>query len=327
MKSANDRHVQVECTVCFKKTRSDHLKRHMRKHRDLYSLAENDMREEIQERKRQYENRMEKIRMIKEIAQQEEAPLECIEEVEKTSPSETLETLEKEMLKDNQNYLEMIEHGKDIDTIIYKGIVREESLTKERKHSLDLYRKQRPRFDIASVELRIWQGQALSLIEKPTERQVIWIAGRQGNEGKSWFQNYVEGYFGFHRVFRSDLRIKHKDMCQVLKKRSLGSIDIFLFNDARSVNEEEFSLYRILEDIKDGHATTSKYDNDNIRFKTPNIVIIFSNHYPKLQKLSRDRWQIFNANKDGLNDVTLQVRKMKKDGYNIQNDDHLKKYM
>jgi len=92
MKSVNDRHVQVECTVCFSKMRSDNLKRHMRKHRDLYSLAENDMREEIQERKRQYENRMEKIRMVKEIAQQEEAPLECIEEVEKTSPSETLET-------------------------------------------------------------------------------------------------------------------------------------------------------------------------------------------------------------------------------------------
>ena len=84
MKSGNDRHVQVECAVCFKKMRSDHLKRHMRKHRDLYSLAENDMREEIQKRKRQYENRLERIQLVKEIAQQEEAPLECIEEVEKT---------------------------------------------------------------------------------------------------------------------------------------------------------------------------------------------------------------------------------------------------
>ena len=39
--------------------------------------------------------------------------------------------------------------------------MREESLTKERKSSLDLYRKQRPRFDIANMELRIWQEQAL----------------------------------------------------------------------------------------------------------------------------------------------------------------------
>ena len=94
MESGNVRHVQVECTVCFKKMRSDNLKRHMRKHRDIYSLAENDMREEIQERKRQYENRKKIIRLIKEIAQQEEAPLECIEEVEKTSSPETVETLQ-----------------------------------------------------------------------------------------------------------------------------------------------------------------------------------------------------------------------------------------
>ena len=298
----------------------------MRKHRDLYSLAENDLREEIQERKRQYENRMERIRLVKEIAQEEEAPLECIEEVEETSLSERLETLETEMLKDNQKYLEMIDHGKNIASIIDKGIVREESLSKNRKYAFDLYRKQRPRFDIANMELRSWQEQALTIIEKPTERQVIWITGHQGNEGKTWFQCYVEAYFGFHRVVRIDLRIKHANVCQILKKRSLGSIDIFLFNDARSVNDEEFNLYHILEDVKDDQATTSKYDNDNIRFKTPNTLMVFSNHYPKLQKLSRDRWQIFNINKDGLNDVTMQVMKKEKDGYNVQNVDHLQKY-
>ena len=67
---------------------------------------------------------------------------------------------------------------------------------------MDLYRKQRPRFDIANMELRMWQNQTLNLIDKPTERQVIWITGRQGNEGKTWFQCYAEAYFGFHRVVR-----------------------------------------------------------------------------------------------------------------------------
>ena len=42
------------------------------------------------------------------------------------------------MLKDNQKYLELIEHGKDIATIRDKSNVREESLTKERKYALDL---------------------------------------------------------------------------------------------------------------------------------------------------------------------------------------------
>ena len=208
-----------------------------------------------------------------------------------------------------------------------EGTIREESLTKERKLALDLYRRQEPRFDISVAQLRPWQEEALKLFNHPSERQVIWLTGRQGYEGKSWFQNYVESYFGYHRVARVDLRIKHANVCNVLKKRSLASANIFLFNDARSVSGEEHNLYRILEDIKDGQATATKYDNNNIRFKTPNTVMIFSNSYPKVNQLSRDRWQIFNTNKDGLNDVTLQVMKMKKDGYNIQNDDHLKKYM
>jgi len=80
------RNTQIECKVCLRKMRSDIIKRHMRKHKDLYSLDEEDMREEIQQRKRQYENRMEIIRLAREIAQQEEAPLECFEEEEKILP-------------------------------------------------------------------------------------------------------------------------------------------------------------------------------------------------------------------------------------------------
>ena len=143
----------------------------------------------------------------------------------------------------------------------------------------------------------------MKYFESPTQRQVIWIRGNKGNEGKSWFQNYVQSFFGYHRVCRLDLRIKHANICNVLQKRTLGTIDIFLFNDSRSVSGDELNLYRILEDIKDGQATTSKYNNDNIRFKTPNTVMVFSNHYPNLKKLSRDRWILLHPNMDGLKDI------------------------
>ena len=305
------RNKNVECMICLRKMRSDTLKRHIRKHRDIYSLNEKDMREEIKERKRQYDNKEARKRLVREIALQENAPMSCIEEDQgygvKTLVDE--KGLEEDLYQDNQKYLENIELGKKISTILDKGVIREESLTKERKDALGLYRKQRPHFDILNVQLRPWQEQALKLVEKPSERNIIWILGRHGNEGKTWFQCYIESYFGFHRVARVDLRIKHASVCQVLKKRSLSSIDIFLFNDSRSVSGEEINLYRILEDIKDGQATTSKYDNDNIRFKTPNTVMIFSNQYPNVQKLSSDRWQIYHANQDGLNDLTLQTLK------------------
>ena len=292
----------VKCKICDKSIRSDHVKRHSHTHKELYALDVNDMREEIKERKRQYENREERKRSVREIAQQEGTSLECIGEQTSLAALD-IETLEVEMFKDNQKYLENIELGKQVDNIIDKGVIREESLIKERKYALDLYRKLRSCFDITTVQLRQWQQDAMKYFESPTTRQVIWIRGNNGNEGKSWFQNYVQTFYGYHRVCRLDLRIKHANVCNVLKKRTLGTIDIFLFNDSRSVSGEDVNMYRILEDVKDGQATTSKYDNDNIRFKTPNTVMVFSNHLPDLKKLSKDRWVLLLVNKDGLEDV------------------------
>ena len=128
MEGCKDYHRQVECTICFKVMRNDNLKRHMRKHRDLYSLDQKDMREEIKERKRQYDNREERKHLVREIAQEEDAPLECIEEQIDTPVDE--ESLEDELLKGNQIYLDKIEIGKQITAIIEKGIVKEESLKK-----------------------------------------------------------------------------------------------------------------------------------------------------------------------------------------------------
>ena len=193
-----------------------------------------------------------------------------------------------------------------ISSIIDENDIYEQSLGKEKQEALLLYRRQQPQFSILGVELRPWQHDAMKYFELPTKRQVIWIYGRHGNEGKTWFQNYVYTYYGHRRVCKLDLRIKHANICNVLKKQTLGTIDIFLFNDSRSVSGEDLNLYRILEDIKDGQATTSKYDNDNIRFKTPNTIMVFSNKQPDLKKLSKDRWILLHPNKEGLKVVCMK---------------------
>ena len=69
------RNKQIGCNVRFRKMRSDQTKCHMRKRRDLYSLDEKYTREQIKQRKRQYENRDERKRLLREIAHQGNAPL------------------------------------------------------------------------------------------------------------------------------------------------------------------------------------------------------------------------------------------------------------
>ena len=282
--------------------RSDNLERHTKIHDAILDMSDDEAREEL--KARHVANMERKVKRQR------------IEELERdiATDEDEYDELRQRLLLDNRVYLEKIELGRKIFDILNEGVVRENSLAKDFKEALDIFRKTRARYDIENVELRPWQRDALKLFECPSERKVIWITGRDGNEGKTWFQGYVESYFGYYRVARVDLRIKHANICNVLKKKSLGSIDIFLFNDARSVSGEELNLYRILEDIKDGQATASKYDNDNLQFKTPNTIMIFSNQYPKTQKLSRDRWRIYHPNQDGLKDVTDAILKMRKDG-------------
>ena len=219
-----NRNKYVLCNICSKSVRSDNFNRHSKIHKNIM-LKMDEEPEAIHINEKHYQ-------ILDEGREKINKNME-----------ETLENLRVDLLNRNQVYLEKIELGKNIAGIIDEGVVQEDSLTKERKLALELYRKQKPRFVISNVKLRPWQEQAIALIYNPSERQIIWVTGRKGNEGKTWFQCYMESYFGFHRVVRVDLRIKHENVCNVLKKRSLGAADIFLFNDSRSVSGEELNLY------------------------------------------------------------------------------------
>ena len=267
-------------------------------HKDILELPDDELKEELQIRhKLQAENDRKRQRVV-DTAQNlgVSVPDEVRDStiVDRGNIRAHLTTL-------NKIYLEKVDLGEEISNIISEGEIHEECMTKEYKHALELYKQHWKRLDVAEVVLRPWQKETFTLFQcPPDDRTVVWIYDKSGNTGKSWFQNYVEAYYGYNRVFRCDLRIKHRDMCNILRKRSLATVDIFLFNDSRSVTGEDWNMYRILEDIKDGAATTSKYDNQIIKFKTPNHVIIFSNSWPDMKHLSKDRWKIFKPCDGGL---------------------------
>ena len=313
-----DRHKKVECDVCNKLMRSDHLKRHKQTHRDLLSLPVNEIKNELETRQEIKKKQEERIQKIEEIAKENNLAIPDEITSRKRESVDKIADVRTRCLQNQQLYLEKIELGKQVATIIENGDVIYESLGKIDKEAFDTYRKYL-KVDISDIVLRKWQEEAMKLFDSPTERQVIWITDILGGKGKTFFQKYVVGYYGQSRVARLDLRVKHANACNVLKKLPLATIDIFLFNDVRSQYGEDLNLYRLLEDIKDGQATTSKYDNDNIRFKTPNIVMIFSNKYPNLKKLTNDRWVVLHPNNDGLKDFTAGLRKKKEQTCNFPN--------
>ena len=169
-----------------------------------------------------------------------------------------------------------------------------------------------PIIDVESAELRLWQQQCLQLVDIQSERQVIWIKGMRGNEGKSWLQSYVQSMYGFARTVRLDFKGKVNDIYLALSKRPLTTTDIFMFNDGRASSEDAKPCYSVLEAIKDDTAINGMYHSEEVRFKTPNVVIVFSDVNQDVMQLSQDRWQILSITKDGLKrqDRRLAERKI-----------------
>ena len=142
---SGNRNKQVDCKVCHRKMRSDAFKRHMFTHQKIITLEEDEMREEIRRRKQERDTGEERRRIARRIADEEGISLEdCGLDVSNNTLNQGREEdLEEIMLKNNQSYQEMIERGKRITGIIRKGTVCEGSLSREHKHALDLYRKER----------------------------------------------------------------------------------------------------------------------------------------------------------------------------------------
>ena len=210
-----------------------------------------------------------------------------------------------ELLKNNAKYSQQLEMGSKIYDVLYKGLVKEESLKREHKQAFDIYRKQQSQINLDETELRPWQQDLLEKIKQPSDREVIWVRGFKGNEGKTWFQAYLESRYGYERVVRMDLKARQQDLLYALSRRPLCAADIFLFNVPRASEENDFCSYSTLEAIKDGTGTSTKYHTTPIRFRTPNIVMVFSNTAPVPNTMSRDRWSLYNIEGNKLVSITL----------------------
>ena len=106
------------------------------------------------------------------------------------------------------------------------------------------------------------------------------MRGFKGNEGKTWFQAYLESRYGYERVVRMDLKARQQDLLYALSRRPLCAADIFLFNVPRASEENDFCSYSTLEAIKDGTGTSTKYHTTPIRFRTPSVVMVFPTQHP-----------------------------------------------
>lgn len=147
-------------------------------------------------------------------------------------------------------------------------------------------------------ELRPWQSQIIELVKlQPDDRTINWVYDETGMNGKTVFSKYL--YAKHDSIICTGGG--NKDIAcllSILKKdgRDLNKNTSFIFNFPRST---EGVSYKAIESVKDGLMTSVKYESSTLVFNCPHVWI-FSNELPELEKISKDRWKLWNIKNDIL---------------------------
>ena len=159
--------------------RSDHLKSHMKKHGDLSSENPEQICKSILE-----SNDIPETSMYRKKPKVNDLHSDGLDETHKplTVGVDTMQ-FENIILYDNQEYKRKLDLGKKIYEFIHKNDVYPNSVRPEYKEALDVYMEESVESFHTNVELKPWQNELLMYI-KPHDREIIWVVGKDGNEGK-----------------------------------------------------------------------------------------------------------------------------------------------
>ena len=268
---------KIMCKVCCREMRSDNLERHKKQHL-----------------KRNEDNPVTNENKIKD------------------------EEFRKALINLENEYQKKIVQGQKIYKMLGEGVVSYQALTRDMKEEVDLYMENQENFrDIGNIELKPWQESLLEYVQQPCDREIFWVVGKEGNEGKNWFQKYVKSWLGARRVVTGiDIKANNASIFQALRKCPIATADIFLFNIGKSMKKFDRINYDALEQMKDGEPFASRYNSQQLKIRVPNVVMVFSNSPPNVNELAKVRFRVFNINNNELEGNV----KIKKENFDSDSD-------
>ena len=185
------RNLSKTCEICLKSMRGDVLKRHMKKHEKEHTvdLNKNSAKCEIcmkTMRKDHLKRHMNKH--------------------EKKIITNSGGMLYNDMTIEMQDFNRKKEMGRKIKEIMENNAnFNENALSKEKKEALEIFNLYGKSSQVVKTNWRGWQQGLRTYLNKPTEREIIWVIGVKGNEGKSFFQERVCDEFGHDKVCNMEI--------------------------------------------------------------------------------------------------------------------------
>lgn len=162
------------------------------------------------------------------------------------------------------------------------------------------------------IALLPWQEQALGIMRKLTERQVMVIWDPKGSRGKSHLVDYLDsnnkGFqvapsLGSTKEIIQTVNNEYVDRMQydptVQTERQLMFVDLTRSAD-QSITGKMWSIWlSAMEDILKGKLFEARYKYSKIWVEPPYMAIM-TNHLPPLGNLTHDRWQIYTFDENDM---------------------------
>lgn len=153
----------------------------------------------------------------------------------------------------------------------------------------DYIRDNLPVPDVPCFPLFPWQQDLNQiLIHEPDDRSVIFVVDQGGNKGKSWFAKY---YCSLHENAFLMRPGKHADMAYQLPE----TLRVLFLDCTRK--QLEYLPYTLLEELKDGYVSCTKYESCIKRYARLHVVVLM-NQYPDKTSLSEDRYSAYKIEAD-----------------------------
>ena len=128
-----------------------------------------------------------------------------------------------------------------------------------------------------------WQYAVLETLFGQNDREILWVCDKDGNNGKTFISHLLNICYNY---LLCDGSVNTRDMAFLLPDNDIPGACIDVCRAAG--NQLDFMS---LENLKNGYVISGKYAGKVIRFVSPNILIL-SNFYPDITRLSADRWRV-----------------------------------
>lgn len=155
-----------------------------------------------------------------------------------------------------------------------------------------------------------WMKQTIEWMKQTRNlRKILVWVDPNGSNGKSSFKRWC--------FFQEELDAmsvptmnSYEDICQfVMSQKKCRN---YIIDMPRAINKERmYQFWSGLESLKEGYAYDKRYSGKQEYFDPPNIIV-FTNHRPDLDMLSKDRWVIKTISEEHKQDGPIRSQKYEK---------------